>query len=197
MVLPASGLYDTGQSTDRPGFDALSEYFAHNPTAWFSFSFLSDLVLRQGLFPCIPGFRRLTSSSLSRVSGDVGGHDQDGHLRNLPGFVTGAAGITDHWVDHFGCFDCIRRAGGDFSHSSTRPKRLLAYHSIENIGIIGIGIGLGVIGIATANPILAMLGFAGGLLHVLNHSLFKSLLFYNAGPFIYLHTPGILSILAD
>ncbi|HBS86727.1 MAG: hypothetical protein A2W91_11915 [Bacteroidetes bacterium GWF2_38_335] len=60
-------------------------------------------------------------------------------------------------------------------------KRLLAYHSIENIGIIGIGIGLGVIGLATVNPVLTVLGFTGGILHVLNHSLFKSLLFYNAG----------------
>jgi len=60
-------------------------------------------------------------------------------------------------------------------------KRLLAYHSIENIGIIGIGIGLGMIGLATGNTVLALLGLAGGLLHVLNHSLFKSLLFFNAG----------------
>src|SRR5659263_590716 len=60
-------------------------------------------------------------------------------------------------------------------------KRLLAYHSIENIGIIGIGIGLGMIGLATGNTALAILGLAGGLLHVLNHSLFKSLLFFSAG----------------
>ncbi|HNT92145.1 MAG TPA: proton-conducting transporter membrane subunit [Bacteroidales bacterium] len=60
-------------------------------------------------------------------------------------------------------------------------KRLLAYHSIENIGIIGIGVGLGVIGLAVGSQTLALLGFAGGVLHVLNHSLFKSLLFFNAG----------------
>ncbi|NSW45342.1 MAG: hydrogenase [Bacteroidales bacterium] len=60
-------------------------------------------------------------------------------------------------------------------------KRLLAYHSIENIGIIGIGIGVGIIGLAIQNQTLAMLGFAGGILHVLNHSLFKSLLFFSAG----------------
>jgi hydrogenase-4 component B len=60
-------------------------------------------------------------------------------------------------------------------------KRLLAYHSIENIGIIGIGIGLGCIGIGKGNNILTVLGFAGALLHTLNHSLFKSLLFYAAG----------------
>jgi len=60
-------------------------------------------------------------------------------------------------------------------------KKLLAYHSIENIGIIGIGIGLGCIGLGEANKWMAILGFSGALLHVLNHSLFKSLLFYSAG----------------
>ncbi len=60
-------------------------------------------------------------------------------------------------------------------------KKLLAYHSIENIGIIGMGIGIGCIGLGTGNYLLASLGFAGGLLHTLNHALFKSLLFYTAG----------------
>ena len=60
-------------------------------------------------------------------------------------------------------------------------KKLLAYHSIENIGIIGIGIGIGCIGLGSGNQMLATLGFAGALLHTLNHSLFKSLLFFTAG----------------
>lgn len=60
-------------------------------------------------------------------------------------------------------------------------KKLLAYHSIENIGIIGIGIGLGTIGLGLGKPYLVFSGFAGALLHTFNHSLFKSLLFYCAG----------------
>ncbi len=60
-------------------------------------------------------------------------------------------------------------------------KRLLAYHSVENIGIILIGIGIGMIGVSADQPVMAVLGFAGGLLHVLNHSIFKSLLFMGAG----------------
>jgi formate hydrogenlyase subunit 3/multisubunit Na+/H+ antiporter MnhD subunit len=66
-------------------------------------------------------------------------------------------------------------------------KRLLAYHSIENIGIIGIGIGVGCIGHGVGNPGMAVLGFSGALLHTLNHSLFKSALFYAAGN-VYLAT---------
>ena len=60
-------------------------------------------------------------------------------------------------------------------------KKLLAYHSIENIGIIGIGIGLGCIGLGNNIGSLVFLGFAGALLHTLNHALFKSLLFFAAG----------------
>lgn len=60
-------------------------------------------------------------------------------------------------------------------------KKLLAYHSIENIGIIGTGIGLGCIGLGNNNYSLAFAGFAGAMLHTLNHSLFKSLLFYISG----------------
>lgn len=60
-------------------------------------------------------------------------------------------------------------------------KRLLAYHSIENIGIIGIGIGLGCLGRGMDNHWLSVAGFGGALLHTLNHSLFKSLLFFSAG----------------
>lgn len=60
-------------------------------------------------------------------------------------------------------------------------KKLLAYHSIENIGIIGIGIGFGILGIGLNNQLITLIGFTGGLLHVLNHSLFKSLLFLSSG----------------
>ena len=71
-------------------------------------------------------------------------------------------------------------------------KRLLAYHSVENIGIILIGIGIGMIGVEARNPLMAVLGFTGGLLHVLNHSIFKSLLFMGAG--MVLHKTGTRSI---
>lgn len=60
-------------------------------------------------------------------------------------------------------------------------KRLLAYHSVENIGIIGIGIGLGMLGIAYKNNFMSFLGFTGAFLHILNHSIFKMLLFYSSG----------------
>jgi len=63
-------------------------------------------------------------------------------------------------------------------------KRLLAYHSVENIGIILMGLGCALLGQASARPDLVALGLAGALLHVVNHGLFKSLLFFGAGSVI-------------
>lgn len=60
-------------------------------------------------------------------------------------------------------------------------KRLLAYHSVENIGIIMLGIGLGALGGAYGHPALAILGYGAAVLHTVNHALFKSLLFMAAG----------------
>jgi len=60
-------------------------------------------------------------------------------------------------------------------------KRLLAYHTVENIGIIFIGLGLALAFEADGIYWAAALAFVAALFHVLNHSLFKSLLFYGAG----------------
>ncbi len=64
-------------------------------------------------------------------------------------------------------------------------KRLLAYHSIENIGIIFLGLGTALLGRATGHAGLIALGLGGALLHVWNHGLFKGLLFLAAGASIH------------
>ena len=60
-------------------------------------------------------------------------------------------------------------------------KRLLAYHTVENIGIIFIGLGLAMAFGANGLPTAAALGLTAALFHVFNHSIFKSLLFFGAG----------------
>jgi hydrogenase-4 component B len=60
-------------------------------------------------------------------------------------------------------------------------KRLLAYHSIENIGIILLGLGAGMISTSYGRKDLAWIGVAASLYHVLNHAVFKGLLFLGAG----------------
>ena len=64
-------------------------------------------------------------------------------------------------------------------------KRLLAYSSIENIGIMMLGVGLALLGRTMGRVDLIWLGLAGCLLHVWNHALFKGLLFLNAGALIH------------
>ena len=60
-------------------------------------------------------------------------------------------------------------------------KRLLAYSSIENVGVIVLALGAALVGRATGDPILTALALTGALLHAWNHALFKSLLFFVAG----------------
>jgi hydrogenase-4 component B len=67
-------------------------------------------------------------------------------------------------------------------------KRLLAYHSIENIGIILMGLGAALMFLHTGHPLLATLGLIAGLYHTINHASFKGLLFLGAGA--VLHATG-------
>ena len=71
--------------------------------------------------------------------------------------------------------------GGLYALMEHNIQRLLAYHTLENIGIILLGLGAGVTGLALNQPSLVAAGFIGGLYHLVNHSLFKSTLFLGAG----------------
>lgn len=64
-------------------------------------------------------------------------------------------------------------------------KRLLAYSSVENIGIILICLGLSMIFATSGMPLLASLAFVAGLYHVINHAMFKGLLFMGAGAVLH------------
>ncbi|MCF7818149.1 MAG: hypothetical protein K9M54_09735 [Kiritimatiellales bacterium] len=72
-----------------------------------------------------------------------------------------------------------------FAIGQSDIKRLLAYSSIENIGIITMGIGLALVGRVLHRDDFILLGLGGALLHVWNHSLFKPLLFMNAGTIMH------------
>ena len=92
--------------------------------------------------------------------------DWSGVVLLAAGAVTGIAGIA-------------------FAIGQHDIKRMLAYSSIENIGIITIGIGLALLGRSHGRADWIVLGLTGSLLHVWNHSLFKSLLVFNAGAVIH------------
>ncbi len=64
-------------------------------------------------------------------------------------------------------------------------KRLLAYSSVDNTGIMAMGLGLAIIGRAESRPELVLLGLGGAVLHAWNHALFKPLLFFVAGSVVH------------
>lgn len=79
-----------------------------------------------------------------------------------------------------------------YALSEHDSKKLLAYHSIENIGIILLGLGSGLVFISLHKPELAALAIVAGLFHTLNHAVFKSLLFLGSGSVIsQTHTRNI------
>jgi formate hydrogenlyase subunit 3/multisubunit Na+/H+ antiporter MnhD subunit len=75
--------------------------------------------------------------------------------------------------------------GVAFALAQHDVKRLLAYHSVENIGIIAMGLGLALLGRSRGDAALVFLGFAAAVLHAVNHATFKSLLFLGAGAVIH------------
>lgn len=82
--------------------------------------------------------------------------------------------------------------GGLYALMEHNIHRLLAYHTLENIGIILLGLGAGLMGFALHSPLLIALGMVGGLFHLFNHGLFKTTLFLGAGT-LWLRT-GLLDI---
>ena len=164
------------------GFDGLSAYFSkHRPFLLF-FLFFIGFGIKAGFIPLHTWLPHAHPAAPSHVSAVMSGvmikMGIYGILRVLTyihtdllfiglfvliiSLISGILGVTIAIVQH-------------------DIKKLLAYHSIENIGIIGAGIGIGLTGMAMNLPEVAVLGFAGGILHIFNHSLFKSLLFYSAG----------------
>ncbi|MDP4239161.1 MAG: proton-conducting transporter membrane subunit [Bacteroidota bacterium] len=163
-------------------FDAFTTYFGTNSNIWLFLVFFVGFGLKAGFIPFHSWLPHAHPAAPSHVSGVMSGvivklgiygifrvasylrsdYLVLGEILIILSVLTGLYGILNAAVHR------------DF-------KRMLAYCTIENIGIIGIGIGTGLIGLGNHMPILYYLGFGGALLHVLNHSLFKSLLFYSAG----------------
>ena len=163
-------------------FDAFQTYFGANSNVWLFLIFFVGFGIKAGFIPLHSWLPHAHPAAPSHVSGVMSGVIVKlgiygifriisflkadylilGEIVVTISVLTGVYGILNAAVHR------------DF-------KRMLAYCTIENIGIIGIGIGLGLMGMGNDSAVLYYLGFGGALLHVLNHSLFKSLLFYSAG----------------
>ena len=163
-------------------FDSFTAYFGMNSNIWLFLVFFAGFGLKAGFIPFHSWLPHAHPAAPSHISGVMSGvivklgiygifrvasylksdYLVLGEILIILSVLTGLYGIINAAVHR------------DF-------KKMLAYCTIENIGIIGIGIGIGLIGLGNNVPVLYYLGFGGALLHVLNHSLFKSLLFYSAG----------------
>lgn len=172
----------TENKTGSMSFDALSLYFAGHPNIMLFLLFFIGFGIKAGFVPLHTWLPEAHPAAPSHISGVMSGvmikMGIYGILRVLLSVQTDLLWIGTIILGVSLVSGLLGVMTAILQHDL---KRLLAYHSIENIGIIGIGIGLGIIGKATGNDALALLGLSGGLLHVLNHSLFKSLLFYGAG----------------
>lgn len=163
-------------------FDGLALYFeAHNPFLLF-FLFFVGFGIKAGFIPLHSWLPHAHPAAPSHVSGVMSGVMIKMGIYGILRILT----YIHHELFYIGIFILIISLisgilGVSLAIVQHDIKKLLAYHSIENIGIIGIGIGLGTIGLSENIPLLSVLGFGGGILHILNHSLFKSLLFYTAG----------------
>ena len=163
-------------------FSAIEKFFSANPNLWLFLLFFAGFGIKAGFIPLHSWLPQAHPAAPSHISGVMSGVivklgiygifriilflKQDylviGEIIIILSLVTGLYGILNAAVHR------------DF-------KKMLAYCTIENVGIIGMGIGLGLLGIGNGNTMLIVLGFTSALLHTLNHSLFKSLLFFSAG----------------
>ncbi|MDE6507598.1 MAG: NADH-quinone oxidoreductase subunit E [Alistipes sp.] len=184
FVLLVVGFVRLHAATGSASFAALVPYFAAHRFLPLFLVFLAGFGMKAGLFPMhvwLPEAHPAAPSHISALmSGVMIKTGVYGILRvaaalgdpaaiRTAGLAVLAAGIaTGLW-------------GVILAASQNDVKRLLAYSSIENIGVILIGTGIALLGKAAGHPGVAFCGIAGALLHTLNHSFFKSLLFFGAG----------------
>ncbi len=180
-------------NTGSFNFEALSQLPAGKTSVWIFVLLFSGFAIKAGFIPFHTWLPHAHPAAPSHISGVMSGvivklgiygifriimqlrHDWllFGEVILILSIVTAVYGIANAAVRY------------DY-------KQMLAYCTIENIGIIGIGLGIGLMGIGNGDKTMVILGFSGALLHTLNHSLFKSLLFFGAGSvFQQTHTRNI------
>ncbi|MEW5855660.1 MAG: proton-conducting transporter membrane subunit, partial [Myxococcota bacterium] len=138
--------------------------------------------LKSAFFPFHTWLPRAHSAAPAHVSALMSGVIHKAGLYALLRFTL-LMGEPEPWMAWYLIVFSLGSAfGGVISTAVQRDlKRLLGYSSTENVGIAGLGFGVGYLGLIHHRPTMVALGFAGGLLHVVNHALFKCLLFYGAG----------------
>ncbi len=167
-------------------FEGLDFYFSHNNNLWLFILFFLGFGIKAGFVPMHTWLPYAHPAAPSHVSGVMSGV-------MIKMGIYGILRVLTHIQSQFleiGFFIlsvsiATALTGILYAIFQRDVKKTLAYSSIENIGIIGMGIGLSLVGKGMGNSFLATLGLVGALLHIVNHSLYKSLLFYSAGNLYY------------
>jgi formate hydrogenlyase subunit 3/multisubunit Na+/H+ antiporter MnhD subunit len=169
-------------STGSFSFEAIRSFFQSNNNIWLFMIFFAGFGLKAGFIPLHSWLPHAHPAAPSHISGVMSGVIVKLGIYGIFRIITF---LTSDFIllgEIIISLSVLTGIYGILNATVHRDfKRMLAYCTIENIGIIGIGIGIGLIGIGNASPVMYFLGFGGALLHVLNHSLFKSLLFFSAG----------------
>ena len=184
FILLVVGFVRLDAACGTGSFAALADYFREHPAMPLYTVFLLGFGMKAGMFPMHVWLPEAHPAAPSHVSalmsgvmiktgiygilritaalGDLPSLHTAGVVLLVAGIVTGLWGVI-------------------LAATQNDVKRLLAYSSIENIGVILIGVGIAALGKASGNPMVALCGICGALMHTLNHSLFKTLLFFGAG----------------
>ncbi len=169
-------------STGSFSFEAIRSFFQSNNNIWLFLVFFAGFGLKAGFIPLHSWLPHAHPAAPSHISGVMSGVIVKLGIYGIFRMITFLSKDYVLLGEIILSLSVLTGIYGILNASVHRDfKKMLAYCTIENIGIIGIGIGIGLIGIGDGSPVMYFLGFGGALLHVLNHSLFKSLLFYSAG----------------
>jgi hydrogenase-4 component B len=161
------------------------ESFLRQPSPLRNVTFIllvTSFGLKSAFFPFHTWLPRAHAAAPAHVSALMSGVIHKAGLFGLLR-VTLLIGAPEAWMGwYLVAFSALSAVVGVLYTATQKDlKRLLGYSSTENVGLAGIGFGVGYLGLAWGEPALVVLGFTGGILHVLNHALFKCLLFYAAG----------------
>jgi formate hydrogenlyase subunit 3/multisubunit Na+/H+ antiporter MnhD subunit len=183
-ALLISGFAAASNGGTNLSFDSIGAALKTTPAS-FAAPFIllfSGFALKAGIVPLHTWLPRAHPAAPSHVSGLMSGvmikmgiYGMARTIMLMPP-LPAAAGYT---VLFFGILTAL--TGILYTLTQRDIKRILAYSSVENMGIITAGFGVGILGMAYKLPYMALLGFLGAFLHILNHSIFKELLFFGAG----------------
>jgi len=176
-----------GQLAGSFEFSAMDGLSAHGPSAAAVFTLaLCGFGLKAGLLPLhfwLPGAHAAAPSHVSALMSGVLLKTGIYGILRVTGFFDALPGWWGAVLLAAGAASAV--LGVAFALAQHDLKRLLAYHSVENIGIIAMGMGLALLGRARGDAGLVLLGFAAAVLHTVNHATFKSLLFLGAGAVVH------------